>query len=362
LVGIDLGIASRHSVRVLEADGLVVCRTSCVPTTESLTLTERAALAGAPEGTRLAVVFEPTGPAWMPIAVFFARRGHDVYRVSSAKAADLRRFLRRHAKSNGIDAETLARIPLADPAGLHRLELPGADAAALDRRVRACDRLTSAASEHKVRIKDLVRQLLPMTPLTGDLGKADLAVLEQFADPRALLAAGAAELTRLITSASGHQQGTERALQWRAAAAAAIDLYGDHPAVPFEELAAEVATEVRLLRAIGAELAVHAAAREQHYRQVDPAQLARSLPGSAEISAPVPVAIMGRPGRFRNGTKFKSCAGLAPKASETGETDTVNALDRDQIIIDDVHHPVLADPQPVIAATVEGFRRVRVGS
>jgi len=298
----------------------------------------------------------------MPIAVFFARRGHDVYRVSSAKAADLRRFLRRHAKSNGIDAETLARIPLADPAGLHRLELPGADAAALDRRVRACDRLTSAASEHKVRIKDLVRQLLPMTPLTGDLGKADLAVLEQFADPRALLAAGAAELTRLITSASGHQQGTERALQWRAAAAAAIDLYGDHPAVPFEELAAEVATEVRLLQAIGAELAVHAAAREQHYRQVDPAQLARSLPGFAEISAPVLVAIMGRPGRFRNGTKFKSYAGLAPKASETGETDTVNALDRDQIIIDDVHHPVLADPQPVIAATVEGFRRVRVGS
>ena len=99
LVGIDLGIASRHSVRVLEADGRVVCRTSCVPTTESLTLTERVALAGAPEDTRLAVVFEPTGAAWLPIAVFFARRGHEVYRVSSAKAADLRRFLRRHAKA-----------------------------------------------------------------------------------------------------------------------------------------------------------------------------------------------------------------------------------------------------------------------
>ena len=28
--------------------------------------------------------------------------------VSSAKAADLRRFLRRHAKTNGIDVETLA--------------------------------------------------------------------------------------------------------------------------------------------------------------------------------------------------------------------------------------------------------------
>jgi transposase len=257
----------------------------------------------------------------MPIAVFFARRGHAVYRVSSAKAADLRRFLRRHAKSNGIDAETLARMPLADPGGLQQLELPGPGAAALDRRVRACGRLTEAASKHKVRIKDLVRQLMPMTPLTGDLGKADLAVLERYADPRLLLAAGDGELARLITTVSGHQQGSQRAGQWRAAAAAAVELYGDHPAVPYDELAAEVATEIRLLRAIQAELAIHAAARERHYRQVDPGQLARSLPGFAEISAPVLVAAMGRPGRFRDGTKFKSYVGLAPRASETGETD-----------------------------------------
>jgi hypothetical protein len=42
-------------------------------------------------------------------AVFFTARGHRVFRVASAKAADLRRFLSRHAKSNGIDADTLAR-------------------------------------------------------------------------------------------------------------------------------------------------------------------------------------------------------------------------------------------------------------
>jgi transposase IS116/IS110/IS902 family protein len=172
-----------------------------------------------------------------------------------------------------------------------------------------------------VRIKDLVRQLMPMTPLTGDLGKADLVVLERYADPRALLAAGTAELTRVIAAASGKQQGQERARQWLAAAAAAVELYGDHPAVPYDELAAEVVTEVRLMRAIQAELAAHATAREQKYRQVDPGQLARSLPGFAEISVPVLVAIMGRPGRFRDATRFKSYAGLAPRASETGDTD-----------------------------------------
>ena len=57
--------------------------------------------------------------------------------------------------------------------------------------------------------------------------------------------------------------------------------------MPLEELAAEVVTEVWLLRAIGAGLAAHAAAREQHYRHVDPRQLARSLRGSRR-SAPRP--------------------------------------------------------------------------
>jgi transposase len=63
------------------------------------------------------VVIEPTGPAWLPVAVFYGRRGHTVLRVTSAKAADLRRFLARHAKSNRIHAETLARLPLVAPPG-----------------------------------------------------------------------------------------------------------------------------------------------------------------------------------------------------------------------------------------------------
>jgi transposase len=321
LVGIDLGITSAHTVRVLTGDGSVVCRRKAVPTVESLGEVERAAMAGTLPGTRLEVVVEPTGPAWLPIAVFFSSRGHTVYRVSSAKAHDLRRVLSRHAKSNGIDADTLARLPLVDPAGLHPLMLPDAPRAALDRRVRATDRLTQAAATHKRRIKDLVRQLLPMSPLVGDLGKADLAVLECYADPHALLAAGQARLARVITKASNNHLGAERAAQWLAAAHAALDLYGDHPAVAFADLAAEVATEVWLLAATQAELARHAPQREACYRWVDPGGLARSLPGFAEVGAPTLVATMGPASRFARGAKFRSFTGLAPKASETGQTD-----------------------------------------
>jgi transposase len=321
LVGIDLGVATAHTVRVLDGEGRIVAKRKAWPTAESLTAVEAAALAGCPEETRLEVVIEPTGPAWLPIAVFFTARGHQVFRVSSQKAADLRRFLSRHAKSNGIDADTLARLPLFDPAGLRPLQLPGAGRAALDRRVRATDRLTRQAAEHKTRIKDLTRQLLPASPLGGDLGAADLAVLERYADPRALLRLRAARLTALIAKASHGHQGAERAGQWLDAARASLDLYRGHPAVDFTGLAAEVATEVRLLRALCAELAAHATQREQHYRQVDPAALARSLPGLADVGGPALTACMGDPARFATGKKFRSFTGLTPKASETGETD-----------------------------------------
>ena len=120
LVGIDLGIASAHTVRVLDGDGNTVAKRKAWPTVESLSEIETVALAGCSAGTRLEVVVEPTGPAWLPIAVFFSARGHVVHRVSSAKAADLRRFLSRHTKTNGIDADTLARLPLFDPTACSR--------------------------------------------------------------------------------------------------------------------------------------------------------------------------------------------------------------------------------------------------
>ena len=91
--------------------------------------------------------------------------------------------------------------------------------------------------------------------------------------------------------------------------------------MPYADLAAEVATEVRLVNAIETELKAHAAAREDAYRQVSPGQIARTLPGLAEIGGPAMTAVMGSPARFASGHHFKSYLGLAPRASETGDTD-----------------------------------------
>jgi hypothetical protein len=146
-------------------------------------------------------------------------------------------------------------------------------------------------------------------------------VLERWADPNALLKAGAKRVTTVIAKASNNHQGAERADQWIAAAEASVALYGGHAAVAFTDLAAEVATEVRLLRAVQAELAHHRAERESCYRWVDPTGLARSLPGLAEVGGPALVAVMGDPTRFAKGKQFRAFTGLTPRASETGDTD-----------------------------------------
>ena len=54
---------------------------------------------------------------------------------------------------------------------------------------------------------------------------------------------------------------------------------------------------------------------------MDPAGLARSLPGLADVGGPALAACMGDPARFARGKRFRSFTGLAPKASETGDTD-----------------------------------------
>jgi hypothetical protein len=132
-------------------------------------------------------------------------RGHTVFSGVDQKAADLRRFLSRHAKSNSIDAHTLARLPMIDPAGLKPVALPAtAQRAQLDRRVRASARLTREIGERKVRIIELFRQLMPTVGpvLSQKLARADLAVLERYAHPRRLVSVRPDRLVALIAKAS----------------------------------------------------------------------------------------------------------------------------------------------------------------
>jgi hypothetical protein len=321
LVGIDLGITSVHTVRVLAGDGSLVCRRKAVPTRQSLTEVEQAALARAAPGTRLEVVLEPTGPAWLPIAVFFCARGHTVYRVSSGlvpmTCAECRTGTPRPTASTPTPwpASRWSTRPGCTPwscrARSGRPWTAGCGPPTGSPRpppTSAASRTWSASS-------------CPVAPWLVILARPTWPCWNA---PAATPRPGGHRPSPACPADRQDLQPPSRcprATQWLTAAQAALELYGDHPAVASTDLAAEVQSEVRLLRATQAELDQHAPQREACYRWVDPGALARSLPGLAEVGAPALVATMGHPSRFATAAKFRSCTGLAPKASETGQSD-----------------------------------------
>jgi len=85
---------------------------------------------------------------------------------------------------------------------------------------------------------------------------------------------------------------------------------GTTPAIAWEDLAAEVVTEVRLLKAIQAELAVHA--RDGRRPTGGPMAISwpGPYPGSAKVGGPVLAAAIGRAGRFPLVPSSSPTAGL----------------------------------------------------
>ena len=317
-------MSSSHVGCVIDvATGKVVARRKFVSKPSDLDELDTIARRGLDGPVIVAVIMEATAGAWFAPAAWFAGRGIGVYRVSTSKAADLRKFFSRHVKTNTIDAETLARLGLLAPESIEPLEFGDEHRAGLDRRCRAAHRYVVQSSNHLIRIRQLLYQLIPRFNLavTGAFAISDLAVLERWANPHRLAAVPRHRLIAFVRKAStGHVPDT-RAELWLQAAKEAVELFGTESGIAFDDVAAEIASEIRLWRACQHELAAHETAREDHYRIVDPLALARSLPGIKEAGGPVLTAALGRAQRFPTAAQFKSFTGLTPRASETGNTD-----------------------------------------
>jgi transposase len=132
-IGLDLAVQAAHKAVVLDESGQFCTPILTIHTRPSdLDQLLARARAGA-SSAEVQLVMEPTGMAWFPIAVYYARQAVPVYLVNSQEVADLRRYYKRHAKSDRIDARVLARLPLVNSDKLHRLVLPSATTFACQR-------------------------------------------------------------------------------------------------------------------------------------------------------------------------------------------------------------------------------------
>jgi len=91
IIGLDLAITSAHKAVVMDERGKFL--TPMFPVTtwaESLAALLQRAREGAEANCPLVVVMEPTGVAWLPVAVYLIMRAVTVYLVNGQQVADLR--------------------------------------------------------------------------------------------------------------------------------------------------------------------------------------------------------------------------------------------------------------------------------
>ena len=153
---------------------------------------------------------------------------------------------------------------------------------------------------------------------TGDYTKTALAVLEKWADPRALKKAGPKRVAALMTKVSRGQWGDDKARQLLAVADETLALW-QGGGLDYTELAADI--EVRSIVAIGNEVATISRRISGLYQQADPTGIVLSAPGLGMILSS---GILGRTGdfnRFDNLAGVRSFPGLVPSIDQSGTSD-----------------------------------------
>ncbi len=323
-LGIDIAITAENRACLTDETGKVLAERRFRLTRSELESLHHVASEGMGPTDELVVVMEPTSSMWIAPASFFTSRGATVHVVPPEQSADLRRYYAKHVKNDRLDAKLLARLPLLHPEGLHVAHLPAGSHGVLKRLVARRNRLIGEVAVHRQRIRSLLHFAMPgMNDVLGEeLGKGAMALLGRAGDPRVMLRLGKARLAALFIKATRGAWREAKAEQVLAAARSAIELWEGLEGCEFADVADDLAAEVRLIKALDAEVAEADARAAGLLKEIDPGGLYESLPGFGERTATTVAGRLGGVERFRNNAAVRSFIGMIPGTDQSGETES----------------------------------------
>ena len=283
-------------------------------------------------GAKPIIVFEPAGLAWLVVAVYL-RSCHPDCRLVKAKMqkiAALRRYLRGSAKSDRIDALTLAKMPFIDPEQLYEIYLPPAKVHALQRLTRQRKRIEGNITGRKIRIGSTIDGFLPgvRQAFTALWSTQARAFLKSCLNPFAVVRDGEEALHAFLHKASSRSKGSraESHLVFLACQSV-VSLYELSQPIEtldeefFTELQEEMSRELRLMETEEAESDSLAQRIAELYRKLHPSNNLRTIPGVGEHTAPVFLSAVGDPTRFRSQSAFANWEGVVPGARQSSNTE-----------------------------------------
>jgi transposase len=326
-IGLDLAVQTAHKAVVLDDAGHF-----CTPI---LTVHTRPGeleqlLARARDGASSAevqIVMEPTGMAWFPVAVYYARQAVPVYLVNSQQVADLRRYYQRHAKSDRIDARVLARLPLVNPDKLHCLTLPSSTALACQRGCKQLDHLATQITAIKNRLQAIDRFAWPGLEeqvFADPFAPAARFFREHCYDPRQVVQVGANAIRQQWEArAVDADDGGAWVEPLLTLAQQVLTLYGtDGQFLDFGQLHAEVQRDQAWLNWLEQQhhtLRIHTV--RPLYRAVHPSRNLETLKGVGQDSAAVYASFIGDPRRFSSTRLFRGWTGMVPDSQQSAENE-----------------------------------------
>lgn len=327
--GIDLAGNGEHKVRCLDEKAELCDGFGFETTPEGLAkLEERIFL----DGSNPVVVFEPTGLAWVAVAIYLRARHPDcrLVRTQSRNVAALRRYLRRSSKSDKIDAITLAKMPFVDPERLNEVYLPPAKIYAIQRLARQRKRLESDMASRKKRIISILDGYLPGVHLafSSRWSLQAKAFLRSRLNPLAVVRNGEQDLDRFLTSARYRQQrdAVESHMVYIACQAVATIYQRSQSAGMINDdfLAAlqdEIGRELRLMEAEEAESQSITQRLTDLYQELHSSDNLCTIPGVGPHTAPIFLAVVGDPSRFQSQAAFANFNGVVPNSKQSSDTE-----------------------------------------
>ncbi len=329
-IGIDLAISAIHKAVVADDQANIitpVIRLGMNPTDLERLL--RRAREGADENEPLRVVMEPTGLAWLPLASYFIQRGVTVYLVNTQQVADLRRFYKKHTKSDRIDCRVLARLPWVNPDTLHPLHLADAEHLSGQRWCKQQDELADLMTAIKNRVQAWERAFWPgLEEVVDDLFAPWVRRWrEVWYDPWQLQSADPGQLAAFLVEAGADPERVESlAAGLQQVAQRAIALFGTpegdlSPHVDYAALQDQVLRELRFLAHYQAEHQVVRCQVQALYRRIYPRRHVETIKGVGDDGAAVYVFFIGDVGRFARQKAFRGWSGIVPESGQSGDVE-----------------------------------------
>lgn len=318
-LGVDIACRSPHHAACADETGTILWtghrfRTSVTDLEE---LWERLPA----DAEEVMVVMEPTRNAWVPLAGWFRRRGAVVVMVPTEQSSDLRHYFSKHTKTDRLDAELLARLPVLHPEGLHLAEALG-PGDAMKRAVKIRAGLVHRRSKAMQRLDSLLEILGPawIDALGSRMTQTTFRFLAAYANPHQVKRLGRTRLARWFQHHTRRAWGPEMADAVVSAAEETLALWGNE-GLDFESLAADIACEATIALEVSEQVALLDRRIHDLYCEADPDQIVMSAPGVGEILAAQILGRLGDPHRFSSLAAARSFSGLIPKRRASGQSD-----------------------------------------